>query len=90
MRNEDALSERAAEKPWGGWGSWGRNLIFDPETGQDRSIVDGAWILLIGTYGWLGYLAQFGLMTLPVILIALGRRKVPIAPAMWSWRGPNT
>lgn len=81
LRNEDALSERAAEKPWGGWGSWGRNLIFDPETGQDQSIVDGAWILLIGTYGWLGYLAQFGLMTLPILLIALGRRKVPIAPA---------
>lgn len=81
LRNEDALSERAAEKPWGGWGSWGRNLIFDPETGQEASIVDGAWILLIGTYGWLGYLSQFGLMTLPIILVALGRRRVPIQPA---------
>lgn len=81
LRNEDALSERAAEKPWGGWGSWGRNLIFDPETGREASIVDGAWILLIGTYGWLGYLAQFGLMTLPIILVALGRRRMPIPPA---------
>ena len=40
--NEDALSARAAEKPFAGWGMWGRNQIFDPETGDMVSVTDGS------------------------------------------------
>jgi hypothetical protein len=68
--NENALLARAQEKPWFGWGGYGRNLILDPVTGQARTIADGAWIIALGTYGWLGYLVEYGLLSLPLILLA--------------------
>ena len=60
--NEDQLLQRAAEKPIFGWGSWGRNRIYSPEDGKDLSITDGTWIVVIGMWGWIGYLAMFGLL----------------------------
>lgn len=81
LDNEDALSARAAEKPVAGWGTWGRNMIYDPQTGQNITVTDGMWIIVIGNFGWLGYLAQFGLLTLPVILMALRRRGAELGPA---------
>ncbi len=68
--NEDMLLERAAEKPWLGWGGWGRNLVFDPETYDIITIPDGRWIIVFGTYGWLGYIAEFGLLSLPIFMLA--------------------
>ena len=59
--NEDQLLQRAAEKPIFGWGSWGRNRIYSPEDGKDLSITDGAWIIILGSWGWVGYVAMFGL-----------------------------
>ena len=81
LDNEDALSARAAEKPIGGWGLWGRNEIIDPESGRSMSVTDGAWIIVIGSFGWLGYIAQFGLLTLPTILLAFGRKGATVTPA---------
>jgi hypothetical protein len=81
LDNEDALGAKAAEKPFAGWGIWGRNQIFDPDTGRVLSVTDGAWIIIIGVYGWLGYIAQFGLLTLPTILLAFGRRSAALTPA---------
>ena len=78
--HEDALLARANEKPFGGWGSWGRNRIFDPVTGADLSVTDGYWVIVIGTYGWLGYVAQFGLMTLPILMLAF-RHRPDLQPA---------
>lgn len=68
--NEDILLDKANEKPWFGWGSWGRNRVFDPVTGEDISITDGAWIIRYGAFGWLGYLATMGLVAYPVITFA--------------------
>lgn len=70
VANEEQLLARAAERPWFGWGGYGRNLIRDPVTGRELSIVDGEWAIQIGTYGWLGYIAEFGLLALPLILMA--------------------
>jgi hypothetical protein len=33
------------------------------------TITDGRWIILIGIFGWVGYLAEFGLVALPVLLL---------------------
>jgi hypothetical protein len=79
--NEDVLLAKANEKPFAGWGTWGRNLVYDPETGADITITDGSWIIVIGMFGWLGYIAQFGLLSLPVILIALRRSGAGLTPA---------
>lgn len=63
---EDRVLAHAAAKPWLGWGSWGRFFPHDPRTGLSDVVVDGMWILTIGSYGWLGYAALFGLLTLPL------------------------
>jgi hypothetical protein len=66
VRNEDTLLARAAERPAFGWGIWGRSRVYDEDTGADLSTTDGAWVIVIGTYGWVGYLGTFGLLTLPI------------------------
>ena len=74
--NEDQLLQRAAEKPIFGWGSWGRNRIYSPEDGKDLSITDGAWIIVLGTWGWVGYLASFGLLCLGSARLFWHRRRI--------------
>jgi hypothetical protein len=64
VKNEGALLAKANQKPWFGWGGWGRNRIFDQWTGQDISVTDGGWIIYFGVYGWLGYLSLFGILAL--------------------------
>jgi hypothetical protein len=66
IKNEDRLLAKANQKPLFGWGEWGRNRVYDPATGQDISITDGAWIIYFGMFGWFGYLGLFGLLTVPV------------------------
>ena len=66
--NEDKLLDKAAERPLFGWGTWGRNRVYD-ERGVDETITDGTWIILFGSYGWTGFLGQFGLLALPVFLL---------------------
>lgn len=68
--NEDQLLAHAAERPWFGWGGYGRNLLYDPYSGKSMTIADGYWIIILGIYGWVGYLAEFGLMVLPLLLLA--------------------
>ncbi|KAA8608472.1 hypothetical protein AL036_07365 [Salipiger aestuarii] len=67
--NENTLLDRAYEKPVFGWGSWGRNHILDPVSGIILSVTDGRWIIVIGIYGWVGFLAEFGLLVLPLVLL---------------------
>ncbi|WP_176846809.1 hypothetical protein [Roseicitreum antarcticum] len=85
--NEDLLLARAAERPWFGWGYWGRNQIHDPLTGEITSVTDGAWIIFIGENGWVGYLARFGLLALPVFSAWLMVERLPKAEAS-RWLGP--
>ncbi len=67
--NEDVLLERAYEKPIFGWGTWGRNHLLDPVSGELLTVTDGRWIIVIGVFGWLGYLAEFGLLAFPIMLM---------------------
>lgn len=67
--NEEILLERANEKPLFGWGGWGRNLILNPETLQIETVTDGNWILVFGVFGWMGYIAQMGLLSVPLWLL---------------------
>lgn len=62
LSNEEALLQRASQKPLFGWGSWGRNRIYSADDGRSLSITDGAWIIALSTWGWVGYLATFGLI----------------------------
>jgi len=67
--NEDLLLAKASEKMIFGWGGWGRSRVYSSETGEDISITDGAWVIAIGSYGWIGYLSMFGLLFSSAIFI---------------------
>lgn len=70
FHNEDQMLAHAANKPFLGWGGWGRNLIYDVGEWVDTiTVPDGFWIIIIGTRGWLGYLAYFGLLALPILAV---------------------
>lgn len=75
FENEEILLERAHEKWLFGWGGWGRNLVRDLETGNIISIPDGEWIIVFGTFGWVGYLSKMGLLAVPIFLLWRTARK---------------
>ena len=82
--NEAILLDRAALKPAFGWGSFGRSLIHSQD-GQIVSIPDGRWVITLGTFGWVGFLAEFGLLLLPVLLLlsrTRGMRPAQISPIL--------
>lgn len=76
MDNEAILMDRAYQKPLFGWGSWGRNHILNSVTGEIETVTDGRWIILIGIFGWFGFLAEFGLIALPIWLIWLEWKRI--------------
>jgi hypothetical protein len=69
FNNENILLDRAMEKPLFGWGSWGRNQIFNPVSGAIETVSDGYWVIALGVFGWVGWLGIFGLMLSPVFLL---------------------
>lgn len=71
--NEEVLLDRANAKPFLGWGGWGRSRIYSESTGRDISVTDGVWIIIAGQFGWVGYIAHFGTLVLPIILIGMRR-----------------
>ena len=73
LDNEEMLLERAKLRPAFGWGGWGRPRIYD-EYGTDVSITDGYWVIIIGVGGWTRYVGEFGLMAMPIFLLAWRRR----------------
>ncbi|MGY6276084.1 hypothetical protein [Methylomonas sp. MgM2] len=75
--NEELLLKHAREQAFFGWGSWGRNRVYHPVTGKDLTVTDGRWIIVMGEYGWVGYLAEFGLLVLPILRSAKIISKIP-------------
>lgn len=84
--NETVLADRAYEKPLFGWGLWGRHHILDAQSGQVLTVTDGRWVLVIGVLGWVGFLAEFGLLALPVLLA--WRQAARQGAAAPPWLGP--
>ncbi|SIO46365.1 hypothetical protein SAMN05443247_05720 [Bradyrhizobium erythrophlei] len=64
--NENILLARAFERPWFGWGRYGRSRVYDERTGKDLSVTDGRWIIDIGQFGLVGFLSEFGLLAICV------------------------
>jgi hypothetical protein len=80
LRMEDILQERAMQSPVVGWGGWKRSRMFD-EAGRNLTVTDGHWIIVLGHAGWFGYIAEFGLLSLPLLLLAWHRRRDDITRA---------
>ncbi|OLS42301.1 hypothetical protein BV509_21250 [Rhodovulum sulfidophilum] len=82
LKNEDILLDKAMQRPILGWSTFARNRVFDPETGRDLSVTDGVWAIVIGESGLIGYMAQFGLLTVPILLLARRPRQVEATTAL--------
>jgi hypothetical protein len=67
---EEKLLDHALERPWFGWGRFGRSRLHDGYNGRDSSITDGHWVIALGMYGLVGFAAEFGLLALSVFRAA--------------------
>jgi hypothetical protein len=65
--NENALCNKAMEKPVFGWGRWGRSRITDSK-GKDASITDSIWIIAFGESGLVGVFSLTLSILFPAIL----------------------
>ncbi|RRH77930.1 hypothetical protein [Falsigemmobacter faecalis] len=72
--NETILLDRAGQMPWAGWGGYGRNMTYSIWDGRIESVTDGRWIIMLGMFGWPGFLAEFGLLSLPILRAGLRRQ----------------
>lgn len=72
--NEKILLDHAKKRIVWGWGGWDRNRVHNENTGEDESVADGQWIQTVGKYGLAGFIAQFGLLALPVFMTLSGFR----------------
>lgn len=66
--HEAELVERAMERPWFGWGRWGRSRLHDA-TGRDVSVTDSLWIIALGETGLVGLVSLGLALGLPVLLL---------------------
>jgi hypothetical protein len=64
---EERLLDKALQRPWFGWSGYGRGHIFN-HRGENISVIDGAWIAVVGTSGIAGFVTYFGLLVIPVIV----------------------
>jgi hypothetical protein len=66
---EEELLQHASQRPWFGWGRYGRNRVYKENwqgIGVDTSVTDGRWIVTFGQFGIFGFLAEFGLLAIPI------------------------
>lgn len=69
--NEEFLSEKARQQIVFGWGGFGRNRVYDPETGRDISVTDSLWIIVFGTTGIVGLVCIFTALLLPSLMFCI-------------------
>jgi hypothetical protein len=65
LDNEEILGEKARQRMILGWGGWGRNRVYDPDTGEDLTVTDSLWIIAFGVNGIVGLFSVFGSSLLP-------------------------
>jgi len=66
FQNENEMLAHALERPYFGWGNWGRNRIYSDWDGRDLSVVDGRWIAELGINGWVGFIFCYAILLTPL------------------------
>jgi hypothetical protein len=74
--NEDVLLHHAMQRPYFGWGTYGRNHVYNAN-GKDDSVTDGEWIIQLGTWGYLGHIIFFATLILPLMRFLRRRQRMP-------------
>lgn len=67
--SEQILLEHAHQRLWFGWGRWGRNRVYGSD-GQQLAVTDGKWIITVGSFGLIGFIAEFGLLAFAVLKVS--------------------
>jgi hypothetical protein len=78
FENEQALLAKARERIAFGWGGYGRSRVYHPETGEDLSITDGEWIIVLGDQGVTGFVAWYGFYLIPIFVAARSLRRLRV------------
>jgi hypothetical protein len=74
--NEDILVSKGSERLLFGWGGFGRERVYDAETGKDVVIQDGHWIAVFGQMGLVGFACFYAPLLWPVVQAARGMRNI--------------
>jgi len=90
FENEVALLDHVRDRFYFGWGSWGRNFLYNEESGKSESTIDGLWILDLTSLGFVGFLSRFVLYCLPVYMAfnavkLMSSRKEAMMLASHAW-----
>jgi hypothetical protein len=78
--NEDVYLDHAANRSLAGWGGWNRWRVYDSETGDDLTVSDGLWVIIFGSWGWIGYVGLFGMLCAPVLIMVRHMGAPGLAP----------
>ncbi len=79
--NEDILIQKALERPFFGWGGYGRNRVYD-ERGRDVSVTDGLWIVELGKNGLVGMITLLLIHLCPGLLALRLNPRLLFSPAL--------
>jgi hypothetical protein len=77
ITNEDVLLEHSRHRAFLGWGSYGRNIVYDRDSGKEATTFDGFWIIMFSLRGVVGMSCAFLLLLVPVIQSLRRVRKIP-------------
>ncbi len=75
--NEDQLLAHARERIVFGWGGYGRFRIYDAFTGEDLSVTDGDWIIVLGSRGAVGFFSTYTLLVAGIFLASRRLGRIP-------------
>jgi hypothetical protein len=64
---EQGMLDLTRHRAFFGWGGWGRNFVYDPNTGRCTSVVDGAVIICLSSHGLFGFITYYMPYALTVI-----------------------
>jgi hypothetical protein len=70
---EALLLDRASQRFLFGWGRYGRSRVYTVDyrgIAGDSSVTDGLWVITLGQFGLVGFIAEFGLLAISVFRAA--------------------
>jgi hypothetical protein len=68
LKQEEVLLDKAWRRPLFGWGSWGRNRMYD-DVGESVTATDSQWIIVFGQQGLVGLISLGLCFAVPAILL---------------------
>lgn len=81
LDNENLLVRKAMQRPWLGWGRYGRSFVYNQE-GELMTVTDSLWVIILGTSGALGLAMLGATILLPVLAMV---RRFPAR----TWHHPR-